>query len=415
MQPAVGVENFLAGFGVVEIALHQVVAANLHFTGNVGRLAAAAVADTAHLHPRHRPATGVGDQFRRVAGPADRGEPTDFRQAIRGDDGGKAQFVAHAVDHLHRNRCRPGHRNAQGAQVEFTALRMGKQRLIQRRWPGQHGDAFALHAFEHGLHVEHLLRQEGAATHQRCQPAGLVAEGVEERIDDQVAIALAQTDDIAPVPHDSQVLAVAGHHAFGFTSGARGEQHVGQGLRANALFAGAQGQLRHIGRQIHKPLPGQGARIGTTHADDVAQGWQVFRRQHAGVVRAEEFADGKQYAGAAFAQDVAGLAALHPGIERHQGGTDTLQGASRNDPLPHVRRPDRHAVPDLYVEGQQCAGSLAAQLVQLSVADGVARVLDGRAVAVGLGRVGEQLSDGQCGGDRRHGASPVRRQLRKRE
>ncbi|MNK76662.1 hypothetical protein D3C87_962370 [compost metagenome] len=127
MQPAVGVENLLAGFGVVEITLHQVVAANLHFTGNVRRLAAAAVADTAHLHPRHRPATGVGDQFRRVAGAADRGETADLRQAIRGDDGGEAQFVAHAVDHLHRDRRRPGHRHAQGAQVEFTALRMGKQ------------------------------------------------------------------------------------------------------------------------------------------------------------------------------------------------------------------------------------------------------------------------------------------------
>src|SRR5665213_3694203 len=61
--------------------------------------------------------------------------------------------------------------------------------------------------------------------------ACLVAEGVEEGIDDQVAVALGETDDRGPGAEGPQCLAVGGHGPLGPAGGARGEDQVREILR----------------------------------------------------------------------------------------------------------------------------------------------------------------------------------------
>ncbi|MNH27587.1 hypothetical protein D3C79_877040 [compost metagenome] len=100
-----------------------------------------------------------------------------------------------------------------------------------------------------------------------------------------------------------------------------------------------------------------------------------------------------------------GFAALHARVQWHQGGADALQGAGGDDPFPQVGRPHRHPVGHLYLQGQQGAGGLLAQLVKLAVADDLPTVFDGRLVGVFPGRVGEQLGDGLSVFDRQHDAS----------
>src|SRR6185369_14951528 len=63
---------------------------------------------------------------------------------------------------------------------------------------------------------------------QTGQPAGVVAEAVEVRVDDQVAIAGPETDDVAPDLEAAEVLGVRRHHALRLPRGAGGEEDVGE-------------------------------------------------------------------------------------------------------------------------------------------------------------------------------------------
>ena len=86
--------------------------------------------------------------------------------------------------------------------------------LEQRRRAREHRDALLGHHLEHLRHVEHLERHDRRAAQDARHPAGLVAERVEERVDDEVAVALAQADHVGPRLVDAQRLAVRDHHAL---------------------------------------------------------------------------------------------------------------------------------------------------------------------------------------------------------
>ncbi|MCY1444532.1 hypothetical protein D9M71_610100 [compost metagenome] len=60
-----------------------------------------------------------------------------------------------------------------------------------------------------------------------------------------------------------------------------------------------------------------------------------------------------------------------------------------------VRRPDGHPLARPDIQCQQGTGGLAAQLVELVVADAVAFVLDGHGLAVAGRGGGQQFRDGQ--------------------
>ncbi|MNE59635.1 hypothetical protein D3C80_1547450 [compost metagenome] len=144
---------------------------------------------------------------------------------------------------------------------------------------------------------------------------------MEERVDDQVAVALAQADHFAPVADDAQVLPVGGHHALGLAGGAGGEKQVGEVLFAYIGLARGQLIRRDAIGQVEERLP---AITLTTQDDALAQRRQILAVEQRRVVDAEEFADHEQQAGAAFAQDHAGLGTFHPRIQRHQHRTDAL-------------------------------------------------------------------------------------------
>ena len=107
-----------------------------------------------------------------------------------------------------------------------------EQRLEQGGRTRQHRDMVIDDAPQHDVGVEHRLRQDGGAAQQACEPARLVAEGMEERVDDQVAIAMPQTDDRGPRIENADVLRVRAHHALRLAGGARGEENVGDILGA---------------------------------------------------------------------------------------------------------------------------------------------------------------------------------------
>ena len=94
------------------------------------------------------------------------------------------------------------------------------------------------------VHVEDRLGHHGGPGHQAGQDARLVAEGVEEGVDDQVAVPLAEPDHLGPGGEGPQRLAVGGHGPLGVPGGPRGEHQVGE--VAGGDRGGAAGG--HVGR-----------------------------------------------------------------------------------------------------------------------------------------------------------------------
>ena len=104
----------------------------------------------------------------------------------------KPELLAHAADQLDRHRRGAGHREAQRREVERARSGCVEDRLVQRRRPRQHGDALRGDARAAPPTTSNTgCGHDGRALDEARQPAGLVAEGVEERVDDEVAIALA--------------------------------------------------------------------------------------------------------------------------------------------------------------------------------------------------------------------------------
>ncbi|MGX1504290.1 UNVERIFIED_CONTAM: hypothetical protein RKD43_002915 [Streptomyces graminofaciens] len=115
----------------------------------------------------------------------------------------------------------------QGAQVVPAARRVVEQRPVQGRRAGQHGDPFRGDVREDGLHVEDGLRDHRGAAGEAGDDARLVAEGVEERVHDQVAVTLAQPGELAPQVVAAQGLGVGDDRALGAAGGAGGEDEIG--------------------------------------------------------------------------------------------------------------------------------------------------------------------------------------------
>ena len=76
-------------------------------------------------------------------------------------------------------------RSPQRGQVEVGPARVVEDRLEDRRGTRQHRDPLVADPLQDHVHIEHRLGHHRGPGHQAGQDPGLVAEGVEERVDDQ--------------------------------------------------------------------------------------------------------------------------------------------------------------------------------------------------------------------------------------
>ena len=125
---------------------------------------------------------------------------------------------------------RAGDREPQRRQVEVVDARMIEDRLVDRRRPGQHRDALVDDALHHRVDVEHRVRHDRRALDQAGEDAGLQAERVEERVDDEVAVAVPEPDHRRPRVVRLHARAVREHRALRPAGRARREEDVGEGV-----------------------------------------------------------------------------------------------------------------------------------------------------------------------------------------
>ena len=230
--------------------------------------------------------------------------------------------------------------------------------VVDRRRPGQHGDPLALDDLEHDAGVEHREREDRRAAHEAREAAGLVAEDVEERVRDQVAVAGAQVGPVAPVEVRAQRLAVRHHDALRAPGRARREHDVARIVGADRRDPRVEIGVGHRAAAVDEVVPADRRAVGLAGEQDrVLERGQVDAgaREQRRVVGVEEPAHGEQRAGAAALEDVRRLGAAEPGVDRHErraGGRDAERG---DDPLERVRRPDRDPVAALDARREQRA------------------------------------------------------------
>ena len=232
------------------------------------------------------------------------------------------------------------------------------------------------------LDLEHRLGDHGRPGHEAGQDPGLVPEGVEERVDDEVPVPGTEPDHLGPGGEGPQGLPVGGHRPLGVAGGTRGEDQVGE------VAAGDRGGPPggHIGRArvalLEEHVPGHhGIALGRRRPGHGLVGPQDHHPlevghplpggyglvQHAGVVGPEEALDGEEEPGTRLAQDVCGLGPLEAGVQRHQHGAGADRAKGGDHPFSAVRGPDGHPVSPLDPVGHHGAGGggdLFGQLVE---------------------------------------------------
>ena len=139
-EPAVGTEHLGRLVGVVQVAGHDAAAAEQHLARLPGLDVAPTLADDAHLEARARPAHGGGDRLGVVVGRRRAGGAA-LREPVPGDDLREGELVVDPADQLDGDVGRAGHRHAQGGEVVPRRVGVVEDRLVQRRRPGQDGDA----------------------------------------------------------------------------------------------------------------------------------------------------------------------------------------------------------------------------------------------------------------------------------
>ena len=119
VQPAVGVDGRGGGLGVVEVAEHDVGAAQQHLAGLV-------VAVDAQLEVGDRPPAGRGHRDGVVVGAAHGAETACLGEPVGGQHDVDVQLGLHPLDQHHRHDGRAGDREPQRGQVVVAALRDGR-------------------------------------------------------------------------------------------------------------------------------------------------------------------------------------------------------------------------------------------------------------------------------------------------
>ena len=284
------------------------------------------------------PTRGRRDHLGRVAPPAHGDGAGGLGQPVGGQHRLDAHVGPERLDQLHRHHGRSGHHQPEGRQVEPSRLGVVEDRLEDGRRPGKHADVLVGHPLQDHVDVEHRLGHHGGPGHEAGQDPGLVSEGVEERIDDQVAVAGPQPDHLGPGGEGPERLAVGGHRPLGVAGGPRGEDQVGQVGRRQATPCAQRPRRARTGSAAARkssqadcvPAVGPWSATTVSSASSVRSTTTCSRSgsespaadrlvQHGRVVRAEEPLDGEEDPGTRRPQDVGGLGSLVAGVEREPG------------------------------------------------------------------------------------------------
>ena len=156
----------------------------------------------------------------------------------------------------------------QARDVAARAVGMVEQRVVDRRRPGQHRDPLAFDELEHDAGVEHREREDRRAAHEAREAAGLVAEDVEERVRDQVAVAGAEVGPVAPVEVRAQRLAVRHHDALRAAGRSRREHDVARVVGADRRDARVEIGVGHRAPAGDEVVPGDRRAGGLTGEQD---------------------------------------------------------------------------------------------------------------------------------------------------
>src|SRR5258708_4297185 len=113
VQPAVRVDGRRGALAVIEVAGHDVIAADHDFAWFAAGLLPAIRPDDCQFSAGNRPAGEVGDGVRIVIGAADRRRTVGLGQAVSGDDRAERHLASQPPDQLDGNVGSPGHRGAQ--------------------------------------------------------------------------------------------------------------------------------------------------------------------------------------------------------------------------------------------------------------------------------------------------------------
>ncbi len=385
MEPSIVIDR-LAGFArVVEVAAHDVVAPNDDFSGLAPGHFLSRFVDTSDFDVRDGASRGGGDGFGVVVEAAHAHDAAGLGQPISGDDGVKAKFVAHAANQFHRSRRGAGDRQTQARKIVIAALRVREDRLVDRGGPGQYADAIPTNARQNFGDIKSELGQSGGAAHQTGQPARLVAEGMKEGVDDQVAVAFAKAHHFAPGLEPPDILTVGGHHALGAPGGPRGEDQIRQVVGPDGFEPGLGFGLVHGLAACEELAPGNRAFGFAAQGDDRLEFGQILPRNFARVVDPQEVAQGAEPTGPTLAQDIGRLGSLHAGVQGDENSAGVLQPDGRHHPLVNIRRPNTDSVArdeprgDKGPGGGQSCGRQAGE-IELDVA-----VLQGGQASVALG------------------------------
>ena len=224
VQPAVLVDRLAGGLGVVEVAEHHVVAAHQQLAAVVARCGSPCPGSRGRWW--WRPVSAESPSRHIVTTTASVMPNAVTTWSI-------ASSSPHPLDQHHRYDGRAGDREPQRRQVALGAAGRVEQRLVERRRAREDGDPRVLDQPHRLVDVEGRDRVERRPGEQTDDDADLVAEGVEERVDHQVAVVLPDPAELGPRARDADGLAVRAHRALGAAGGAGGEQDVGDVVRAD--------------------------------------------------------------------------------------------------------------------------------------------------------------------------------------
>ncbi len=326
MQPAVRIDGLGRRRRVVPVAAHHRVPADEHLPRPP------LVGEHPDLDALGGAAGGERDDLVGIAWPAGGGEPAALRQPVGGDDLPEPELPTHPGDQGGRDDRRTGDRQPQRAEVGTRARGVLEQRAVERRRPRDHVDAFARDDPQRDVDVEDLERHAGGALDQAGQQACLVAEGVEERCDDEHPLALPEPHRVGPGAEEPDALAVGGDGALGLPGGAGGEDDVARVLGRDGAGRLLDVLLGHLlGPGEEAPQVG-----GTDHLHvRVSQCRQRVCPQETG----EEDVVDDQGRHPRPVEEVARLLALEAGVDRHEHHPETGQAESGHDPVRAVRGP----------------------------------------------------------------------------
>jgi hypothetical protein len=381
VQPALGVDGLGRGLGVLPVARHDGVAPHHDLAGLPRRHSAPAVDHDPHLEPGDGPARGGGDDLGRIAAPAHGDGAARLGEAVGGEDGVEAELGAHGVHQLDRDDGRAGDPEPERGEV-VSALPGGPPGATGRGSAArEHGDPLGRHALHDPVGVEDRLGHHGGPGHEAGQDARLVAEGVEEGVDDEVAVAPRPARRWTP---RWRRCAATGRGwswpPLGVTGRARGEDEVGEVVgpdrparaavvgRVDALApppgTARRSSTRRWGRPAVPARP-RGCPVASSRRRTMRSRSPVSSPvQQRRVVDTQEAAHGDERGGPD-AQDVGRLGPLEPGVQRHQHGPGPQEPQGGQHPLGAVGGPDGHPVPRPTPGGHEAAGVAVDLLGQL--------------------------------------------------